>query len=606
MGAILKVNKLTTFSEVLVIVATVAVVLSGVYFFAPGLRVSASKQLSALNLSNDKVNNVAQAAKLPLPSVVPSTLVASKPINRIGEYAWNGNSGMIVANGGANTTKGSLMEQAGINLQIVPLDGVDDLRNLQIKFIEEFDRGVEFPSSDKSAFAVSIMGDGFPYYETTTQLALDNKFGKGRYHVKKIAAIGLSAGEDKLVGRKEWIANPQLLKGKVISGVIGDGDWVVLVNFCSANKIKINPDPTTYDAEAVNVVPAPNGSYIDAVKDLIKSQKTGYTIPLKEVKNGKLTGKTLNCIIDGAVTWTPGDKLAFDALPNFTDVVSTKDFVNQMSTSIIVVEEWAVKHRDFVVSLLTQTYTANNQIKLYDEWRVKAGACVADAYKFENGKYWYDMFKGQTVAHDTVLYHLGGTVVFNYADALQYFGISDGNNRYQAVYNQVSSYLTDLNPGGFNETCKHGVTPYDSAVDLSFLKLVTVQTGAAARQDYTQNKTEVMANGHWNINFATGSAVIVGSDKDLKTIYNLLIEAEQAKLQVVGYTDNTGHEDGPDGNVALSTSRANAIVNYLTNLGIAQSRFQLVDGRGSQNPVADNATSAGKAKNRRVDITLMK
>ena len=85
-----------------------------------------------------------------------------------------------------------------------------------------------------------------------------------------------------------------------------------------------------------------------------------------------------------------------------------------------------------------------------------------------------------------------------------------------------------------------------------------------------------------------------------------MIEAEQAKLQVVGYTDNTGHEDGPDGNVALSTSRANAIVNYLTNLGIAQSRFQLVDGRGSQNPVADNATSAGKAKNRRVDITLMK
>jgi hypothetical protein len=60
--------------------------------------------------------------------------------------------------------------------------------------------------------------------------------------------------------------------------------------------------------------------------------------------------------------------------------------------------------------------------------------------------------------------------VFNYADAMQYYGITDGNNRYKAVYDQVSSYLVDLNPCGFNETCKDGVVPYEDAVNLYFLK----------------------------------------------------------------------------------------------------------------------------------------
>jgi hypothetical protein len=40
------------------------------------------------------------------------------------------------------------------------------------------------------------------------------------------------------------------------------------------------------------------------------------------------------------------------------------------------------------------------------------------------------------------------------------------------VYDQVSSYLVDLNPCGFNETCKDGVVPYEDAVNLYFLKVL--------------------------------------------------------------------------------------------------------------------------------------
>lgn len=596
-------SKLTGLTKGLIITLGIALVLGIVYYAAPGLRVSESKSLSGLEINSESLDNVSKGAKLPLPSSTPSSKVASKGLARIAEYAWNGNSGMIVANGGPRTTEGSLMEAAGVNLEIVRIDGVNDLRNMQIKFVEEYAAGKEYPESDKSAFAVSIMGDGVPFYITTTQKALDEKFGKGKYHVQNIGAIGLSYGEDKLIGPKVWKENPQTLKGAVISAVIGDGDWVVAVNYAFANKINVNPDPTTYDPNAVNFVPAPNDDYIEAVKDLIKSQKTGYTIPLKVVENGKLTGETVNRKIDGAVTWTPGDKMAFDALSGFTDVVSTKEFVNQMATSLIVVKEWAIQHEKDIVSMLKQTYTACNQIKQYDEWARKAAECVAKTYNFENADYWYNLFKGQKGTKDGLDYNIGGTRVFNYADAMQYFGITDGKNRYKAVYEQISSYLTELNPCGFNEICKEGVVAYEDAVNLYFLKSITdVDAGTAEKVTYTETKTKVLANGEWNINFATGSTEIAGSTKDLETIYNLLMQAEQTKLKVIGHTDNVGN---PQSNLTLSKGRANSVVTWLTNRGISSDRFQVVDGKGDTDPIASNATAAGKAKNRRVQITLL-
>ena len=604
MGRILKIQKLTTLAEGVIVALGAVLVMAVVYFVSPGLRVAVSKQLTGLELNSDKLDNVTKGAKLPVASETVSTEVANKGLIRIAEYAWNGNAGMIAANGGPRTTEGSLMESSGVNLEIVRQDMVGGLRDMIIKFTEEFDKGVAYPKSDKSAFAVSIMGDGVPFFITTTQKSLDEKFGKGKYHVQVFGAYGLSYGEDKLIGPRIWKDNPQSMKGCVISSVIGDGDWVVACNYAAANKIAINPDPTTYDANAINFVPSQDDDYINSVKELIKSQKTGYTVPLKVVENGKLTGKTVNHKIDGATTWTPGDKMAFDALSGFTDVVSTKEFVNQMATTLVGIKEWALLHDKEVISILKQTYTACNQIKQYDEWAVKASECVAKTYNFETPKYWYDMFKGQKGTKDGLDYNVGGTRVFNYADAMQYYGITDGNNRYKAVYEQVSAYLTDLNPCGFNESNPDGVVAYDDAVNLYFLKSVTdVDAGKIQKITYTGTKTEVLANGQWNINFETGSTAISGSTRDLETIYNLLVQAEETKLKVVGHTDNVGNSGS---NLTLSKGRANSVVTYLTGRGISQDRFQLVDGKGDSTPIADNSTSVGKSKNRRVEITLLK
>lgn len=604
MGKILKINKLTTFSELLIVIAGIGAILAAVYFISPGLKTAVSKQLTGIDLNKTEVNNVTNAEKIPLPSKDISTEVSGKPLVRIAAYAWNAQSGIIVSNGGPKTTKGSLMEKNGVNLEIIRQDWLSELRNMQMKFIEEFDQGQAFPTSDKSAFAIMMMGDGAPFYISSVQKALDDKYGKDKYHVQVMGAVGMSYGEDKLIGPPNWKTDPKSMKGAVISAVLGDGDWVTTVNYCFANGLKVNPDPTTYDADAVNIYPSENDDYIKSAEELIKSQTSGWTVALKEVSNGKLTGKTVNKKIDGCATWTPGDKLVFDKLTGFTDIVSTKEFNNQMPTVIIGVKEWATRNPEIVSNILKSALTASNQMKNYEDWKVRASEAVADTYKLETAEYWYKMFKGQQGEKNGLKYNMGGSKVFNYADAMQYFGMSDGVNRYKSVYNQVSGYLTELNPFGFNENVGK-VVPYEDAVNLFFLKNINdIESTSADQADYSKNSTEVMASGEWKINFNSGSAGIQSnSSSDLEKIYNLLIQAENSKVTIVGHTDNVGNANS---NLALSKTRAEAVVDYLKKKGIPDSRIQLVDGKGSNEPVSDNNSESGKAMNRRVVITFLK
>jgi len=598
----MKWSNLTFFSKALITVLVAGAIGSAVYFLSPGLRVDESKKLEKLDVSDKDVNNVSTSAELPLPQTEASSEAASKPLVRIAGYAWNAQSGIIVANGGSKTTKGSLMEKNGVNLELIRQDWLTELRNLQMKFIDEFDKGNNIPK--EGVAAIMIMGDGAPFYISSAQQAIDDKYGAGKYQLQVFGAIGLSYGEDKVIGPPSWKMNPQSMKGSLISTVIGDGDWVVAVNYAFANGLKVNPDPATFDAEAVNFVAAENDDYIEATKALIKSQTQGYTVPLKEVKGGKLTGKTINKKIDGCATWTPGDKMVFDALTGFTDVVSTKEFNNQMPTAVIGLKQWADANKDLVTNIFKATFLATNQMKQYDSWRHKAAETVAENFKQENGAYWYDMFKGQQGEKGGISYNMGGSRVFNLADCNQYFGISDGTNRYKAVYDQVSRYLKELNPGGFNQNVKR-IVPYEEAVNTSFVKLVKdIDAGATYTTDYSKKATSVIASGEWHINFESGRASVRPEAKDvLEQIYNLLIQAEDSKLKLINHTDNTGTQDA---NYALSTARAESVKNFLIQKGIPATRFQKTDGKGQDEPVADNNTPAGKAKNRRVVITLLK
>lgn len=69
-------------------------------------------------------------------------------------------------------------------------------------------------------------------------------------------------------------------------------------------------------------------------------------------------------------------------------------------------------------------------------------------------------------------------------------------------------------------------------------------------------------------------------------------------VRIIGHTDNVGSDAV---NNPLSVNRAAATRDYLVSRGVASSRIS-IDGRGEHEPVADNNTAAGRAKNRRVEI----
>lgn len=74
-----------------------------------------------------------------------------------------------------------------------------------------------------------------------------------------------------------------------------------------------------------------------------------------------------------------------------------------------------------------------------------------------------------------------------------------------------------------------------------------------------------------------------------------------AILEITGYTDNIGPADY---NYKLSRWRADAVVRYLEEHGVAEHRMFLV-GLGKNNFVASNHTRAGRAQNRRVDLRVL-
>lgn len=103
------------------------------------------------------------------------------------------------------------------------------------------------------------------------------------------------------------------------------------------------------------------------------------------------------------------------------------------------------------------------------------------------------------------------------------------------------------------------------------------------------------------INFATGSASLAPDDKAKLDQFAALITQKfgDYRFEVQGHTDNVG---APKNNKALSEKRAAAVKDYLVSAhGIDPGRLQVV-GYGETRPLASNAASEGKARNRRVQF----
>jgi len=81
----------------------------------------------------------------------------------------------------------------------------------------------------------------------------------------------------------------------------------------------------------------------------------------------------------------------------------------------------------------------------------------------------------------------------------------------------------------------------------------------------------------------------------------LLRDNPTARVQIAGHTDSDGSESS---NQTLSERRAQSVYQYLVSKGIAGNRLTTV-GHGESNPVVPNNSAANKARNRRIEFTVL-
>ena len=105
-----------------------------------------------------------------------------------------------------------------------------------------------------------------------------------------------------------------------------------------------------------------------------------------------------------------------------------------------------------------------------------------------------------------------------------------------------------------------------------------------------------------NLNFKPDSAELLpGENERLDQIAQVLKEVPDQMFFVEGHTASVGYEKGE---MKLSVERANSVANALIQRGIPREKF-ICKGSGGTKPIADNSTQEGKAKNRRVEITIL-
>jgi OOP family OmpA-OmpF porin len=159
-----------------------------------------------------------------------------------------------------------------------------------------------------------------------------------------------------------------------------------------------------------------------------------------------------------------------------------------------------------------------------------------------------------------------------------------GDALYDGAANQIRTRLPKELPEGWTAKAEVSVKPAAAPVDASVCQRLF---------------TEVLSKG--TIQFDTGSATINADSAGLlDRLAEIALRCPTASIEVNGHTDGDGDDAA---NQALSEKRAQAVVDFMVKAGLPADRFKAT-GFGSSQPVADNSTDEGKAKNRRIDFLV--
>jgi OmpA-OmpF porin, OOP family len=598
-------RQLTPFGRILLVLCGLALIGYGLYKYGIIERlIPAAKERVSIVPSKADLPEVQQAAAESAGSVPPVAMPGTspgctdRPEVRVLIWAWNAQMGLMFANGGDQSTAGSLMCQNKVNVRLVRQDDVSKMQEDLVTFANELKSGTPNPS--KGAHFVSIMGDG----SATFLKAVNDTLARlgPEYRAKVVGSTGYSRGEDKFMGPPAWKSDPSASRGGLVAGVLRDGDWNIAQKWLGDNQLCNNPDEKTYDPNCLNWVNA--STYIDASEKYVAN----YCESRPVVANGKRTRDVKKVCVEGVVTWTPGDVIVAEKRGGLVSIVSTREYSSQMPNTLIGIDKWMKANRKTVEGMLEGTFAGGDQVKANPAAFKRGSDISAEVYREQgaDAAYWARYFRVVRQQDKTgQMVELGGSSVNNLADNLLLFGLVPGSsNLFAATYRVfgdiVVAQYPDLVPS---------YSPVRDILDTSYIEAIAKRSAPTTTAELPKFATgdrvkEVVSRRAWNINFDSGKATFTpDAQRELEHLLRDLLVASGTAVEVHGHTDSQGN---PEANMQLSEERAFAVKGWLEK----QSPVNFPTGRlrvfahGPQNPVAPNATAEGRALNRRVEIVL--
>jgi outer membrane protein OmpA-like peptidoglycan-associated protein len=138
-----------------------------------------------------------------------------------------------------------------------------------------------------------------------------------------------------------------------------------------------------------------------------------------------------------------------------------------------------------------------------------------------------------------------------------------------------------------------------AAGTASVAQVRSLYSGAAALGGKLTENGILLSLAGDELQFASGTATLPDGDlPSLDRIAAFLKDQPGLTIRIEGHTDSSGSAEI---NQQLSKQRAEAVMQALIDRGVAADRISAT-GLGEENPIADNATEAGKRANRRVEI----
>lgn len=156
---------------------------------------------------------------------------------------------------------------------------------------------------------------------------------------------------------------------------------------------------------------------------------------------------------------------------------------------------------------------------------------------------------------------------------------------YEGAIDRIEAQLTAALPAGFTlETNLDATPPQSRVAALVCQELLDAELGAEG------------------VKFNEGSTLVAPeSEGRLDRLVAVLERCPESMVEIGGHTDSGG---AAERNQALSQLRAESVMNYLIESGISADRLSAV-GYGEANPIADNETEEGRARNRRIEFTIV-